>query len=182
MTIRRVRATFLRWWMSWPQPEPKSEAGYRTLILPSWCEQVLDHRYQGPGSNSNTLDLVFPSRVGTLRDPPNVDNMLKDAFMNAGFPDITSHIFRKTVATLMDQAGLSPRAGADQLGHSQVTMTMNTYWGRKAVDTRAAPYGLTISAGLSRRPSGTLTEARYPLIAFNVWAPSGLLASLGRDG
>jgi integrase len=73
-----------------------------------------------------------------LRDPSNIDHQLKDAFTTAGYPDITSHIFRKTVATLMDKAGLSARAGADQLGHSQISMTQNTYWGRETTDTGAA--------------------------------------------
>ena len=88
--------------------------------------------------NWGDLDIVVPSAAGTLRDPSNIDHQLKDAFTTAGYPDFTSHIFRKTVATLMDKAGLSARAGADQLGHSQISMTQNTYWGRETTDTGAA--------------------------------------------
>lgn len=36
---------------------------------------------------------------------------------------VTTHTFRKTVATWMDEAGLSARAAADQLGHAQPSMT-----------------------------------------------------------
>lgn len=123
------------------KPEPKTEAGYRTLVLPTWAKTLLGGRHARfsiASAVTNPAWLVFPSTVGTLRDPSNVDHQLKEAFTAAGFPDITSHIFRKTVATLMDDAGLSARAGADQLGHAQVSMTQNTYWGRKVIDTGAA--------------------------------------------
>ncbi|GAA0903647.1 site-specific integrase [Virgisporangium aurantiacum] len=120
------------------KPEPKTDAGYRTLVLPSWCKQLLKARWARSDLSWGELRLVFPSAVATLRDPSNVDHHLKDAFVWAGLPDITSHIFRKTVATLMDKAGLSARAGADQLGHAQVSMTQNTYFGRKVSDTGAA--------------------------------------------
>ncbi len=123
------------------KPEPKSEAGYRTLILPSWAIGMLTSRDAGFSTSNEEQkleDLVFPSAVGTLRDPSNVDHQLKDAFKAAGFPDITSHIFRKSVATLMDHAGLSARAAADQLGHSAVSLTQDTYFGRKVADTGAA--------------------------------------------
>jgi integrase len=39
-----------------------------------------------------------------------------------GVPDATTHSFRKTVATLIDDEGLSARIGADHLGHSHVSM------------------------------------------------------------
>ena len=34
---------------------------------------------------------------------------------------VTSHVLRKTVATLVDHAGLSTRAAADQLGHANTS-------------------------------------------------------------
>jgi integrase len=45
---------------------------------------------------------------------------------------------RKTVATLMDMAGLSARAAADQLGHAKVSMTQDNYMGRHVARTGAA--------------------------------------------
>ncbi|MGI8993643.1 MAG: tyrosine-type recombinase/integrase [Nocardioidaceae bacterium] len=33
------------------------------------------------------------------------------------------HTYRKTVATMLDQVGLSARTIADQLGHSRISMT-----------------------------------------------------------
>jgi integrase len=42
-------------------------------------------------------------------------------------PDVTSHTFRKSVATLIDDEGLSPRIGADHLGHAGISETMDAY-------------------------------------------------------
>jgi integrase len=50
----------------------------------------------------------------------------------------TSHTFRRTVATLMDQSGLSARAAADQLGHSHPSLTQDVYYGRRIASTGAA--------------------------------------------
>ncbi|WP_324276733.1 tyrosine-type recombinase/integrase [Blastococcus brunescens] len=43
---------------------------------------------------------------------------------------VTSHTFRKSVATRLDEAGLSPRQVADQLGHANPSMTLDVYFGR----------------------------------------------------
>ncbi len=59
-------------------------------------------------------------------------------FAAAGFGWVTSHIYRKTVATLMDEAGLTARQAADQLGHAKVSMTQDNYFGRKVARTGAA--------------------------------------------
>jgi integrase len=51
---------------------------------------------------------------------------------------VTSHTFRKTVATRMEEAGLTPRQVADQLGHSKVSMAQDVYFGRGVVVADAA--------------------------------------------
>jgi integrase len=55
-----------------------------------------------------------------------------------GVPDATSHSFRKTVATLIDDEGLSARIGADHLGHSRVSMTQDKYMARGRVHAQVA--------------------------------------------
>ena len=55
-----------------------------------------------------------------------------------GMPEVTSHSFRKTVATLIDDAGLSARIGADHLGHAKVSMTQDRYMSRGRVHTQVA--------------------------------------------
>lgn len=54
------------------------------------------------------------------------------------FAWVTSHVFRKTVATRMEEAGCTPREVADQLGHSRPSMTQDVYFGRNVVTAKAA--------------------------------------------
>jgi integrase len=118
------------------KPKPKSEAGWRIIELPSWAVTMLKERRAG--AVPNQWDVVFTSPEGLLRDPSNSQADLRETFTAAGYPDITSHTFRRTVATLMDQAGLSARAAADQLGHAKVSMTTDVYFGRRLASTGAA--------------------------------------------
>ncbi|WP_214402243.1 hypothetical protein [Pseudonocardia lacus] len=56
---------------------------------------------------------------------------LRQVFADAGYPWVTSHVDLKTVATLMDTAGLTARQAADQLGHAEVSTTQHNYFGRR---------------------------------------------------
>jgi integrase len=47
-------------------------------------------------------------------------------------------VFRKTVATRLDEAGFTPRKLADQLGHANPSMTLDVYFGRQVVSAAAA--------------------------------------------
>lgn len=60
--------------------------------------------------------------------------------MRAGtkFEWVVPHVYRKTVATMLDQGGLSARMIADQLGHSRISMTQDVYMGRRVVDGSVA--------------------------------------------
>ncbi|HJP73493.1 MAG TPA: tyrosine-type recombinase/integrase [Pseudonocardiaceae bacterium] len=115
--------------------KPKSRSGYRTLELPSWMVERL--RVRKP-ADARPEDPVFTAPLGGLRDPSNTNADLRELFDSAGYSWVTSHIYRKTVASLMDDAGLSARAAADQLGHAQVSMTQNRYMKRRVAKTGAA--------------------------------------------
>jgi integrase len=119
-------------------PTTKSTAGMRTLALPSWCVQMLRDRAERSGAEIVSDDPVFPAPKGGLRDPSNTQADLKDSLEWCGLPWVTSHVFRKTTATLLDGAGLSARSIADQLGHAQPSLTQNVYMGRKIASTEAA--------------------------------------------
>jgi integrase len=53
-------------------------------------------------------------------------------------PDVSSHSFRKSLATLIDDGGLSARVGADVLGHRHVSMTQDRYMARGRVHSEVA--------------------------------------------
>ncbi len=55
-----------------------------------------------------------------------------------GLPVVTTHSFRKSVATLIDDRGLSARIGADQLGHARPSMTQDVYMTRGKLHAQVA--------------------------------------------
>lgn len=123
------------------EDEAKSEAGLRTLYLPASVVLMLSERRGrlnvGEAARRG-LDVVFPSPLGKLRDPSNTAKSLRKVLDAAGFPWATSHTFRRTVATRMDEAGFTPREIANQLGHSRVSMSLDNYMDRRQPVTRAA--------------------------------------------
>ena len=114
----------------------KTTAGHRVLQLPTWCVEMLRERalagFRAPDQP------VFQAPMGGLRDPSNTSADLRDAFAKAGFEWATSHVLRKTTATLLDRGGLTAREIADQLGHAHPSMTTDRYLGRGVVAERAA--------------------------------------------
>lgn len=116
--------------------ETKTAAGKRTLPLPSFAVGMLKARrtvrYYGE------QPMIFPSTAGTWRDPNNFGKEWRTVREELGVPEVTTHSFRKTVATLIDDEGLSARIGADHLGHSKVSMTQDRYMTRGCVHAEVA--------------------------------------------
>jgi integrase len=109
----------------------KTAAGLRVLPLPAFAIVMLMGRQVAASGNAH--DVVFPSALGTLRDPSAVHKQWRTVRGCLKLDWVTSHTYRKTLATLLDDQGLSARVGADQLGHAQVSMTQDVYMGRKTV-------------------------------------------------
>ena len=120
------------------KPKPKSEAGWQSVQLPSWCTGTLRCRRSRPG---NRWKAIFTSPAGLLCDPTKTQAHLRSAFARLGYPGLTSHTFRRTVGTPTDQAALSARAAADQLAHAKISMTQDYYFGRtlRVAGTVAVP-------------------------------------------
>jgi integrase len=116
--------------------ETKTAAGKRTVRLSSFALNMLTARravgYYGE------QPMIFPSTAGTWRDPNNFGKQWRTVREALGVPQVTTHSFRKTVATLIDDEGLSSRIGADHLGHSKVSMTQDRYMTRGRVHTEVA--------------------------------------------
>jgi hypothetical protein len=149
-------------------PATKTDAGTRTLLLPRWCVMNLRERASSLArgmKESGTL-LVFPAPLGGWRDPSNTQADLRDVLASAGFDWGSSQVFRTTVATVMDHAGLSSRAAADQLGHANTSMTTDVHFGRKvaATGTAAVLEALGDLAPTSRRPRPGPSAAGSPCL------------------
>lgn len=121
----------------------KTDVSQRALALPSWlvtmlCERriVLADRFGVPVDELHGP--VFPNSLGKLRDKHNTLARWREFRQRAGYPWVTFRTFRRSVATILDEAGLSARQIADQLGHSKVSTTQDVYMGRRVSSRRAA--------------------------------------------
>lgn len=111
------------------QKFPKTHASARVITAPAAVIEVLRDR-KAYRAVANDLDLVFTSANAGVLDPNNAERALRERRDAMGFPGVTSHSLRKCVATMLDAAGMSPRAIADYLGHSKPSMTMDVYMQR----------------------------------------------------
>lgn len=99
-------------------------------------------------------ELVFPSMLGKLRDTSNTESDWRANRDRLGFPGLSSHAFRKTVATALDVSGLSARAIAEYLGHKRPSMTQDVYMSRRAGGDESAEK-LTRMFGVSSELNST---------------------------
>lgn len=116
--------------------ETKTPADTRTIALPVFAVRNLKARHDQPFFGEQLM--IFPSTAGTWRDPNNFGKQWRQVRDELGVPEMTTNSFRKSIATLIDEGGLSARVGADQLGHSKVSMTQDRYMARGRVHTEVA--------------------------------------------
>jgi integrase len=110
---------------------PKSQSSKRTLpvepevldILRAQQSMIMIHGY------ANEMGLVFVSSTGNPLDPKLVNKHLKAHCHRAGLRALSYHCFRHTTATLMLGAGEEAYEVMNYLGHSQISLTVNTYGG-----------------------------------------------------
>lgn len=63
----------------------------------------------------------------TPLEPRNVTRQFKALLIVAKLPDMRVHDPRHSCATLLLAQGVNPRVVMETLGHSQVSLTLNTY-------------------------------------------------------
>lgn len=131
--------------------EPKTDAGYRVLPMPDFVMMMLKMRYPGP---EYAMSPVFPNALGTWRDRNNTGRTLRKFRTAAGYKWVTSHVFRKTAITIMDQQGLSARTIAGYVGHARPSITQDTYMDRRPEDRR-------VSEAMDREYSKPRETARW---------------------
>lgn len=140
-TVVRVKGAGLQ------RTSTKTAAGERTLRLPGWAVDMVIRRGERFGWRGPLFPIPERRRGrqehrGVWRDPNNTSRDLREARDRAGFGWLSSHAFRRTVATVMDEAGLTAREIADQLGHARPSITQDVYLGRRAVGDAAALEGM----------------------------------------
>jgi integrase len=103
------------------------------LTVPDWAAPMFTRRKLAAGPDNP----LFASLEGGWLDPSNTGNRLREALDQLGFVWVISHVGRKTVATLLDEAGLNVGEIADQLGNSRAA-TERHYIRRRSRNTKAA--------------------------------------------
>lgn len=116
------------------QDFPKTEHGYRRLLLPEYGRRaLLDQRARGL-----PFDLIFPSRLGTPKHPSNVRTHWRE-IRGEDFGWVMPKTFRKTAATAIERQ-FGAEQSSKQLGHSSPDVTRRHYIDRahQAPDSTAA--------------------------------------------
>ncbi len=114
--------------------ETKTVRSRRTLVVPPVVVSALrTHRVRqnlerlAAGERWVDNDLVFATTTGTLSDGPNVTHRFRRLLKKAGLPPMRFHDLRHACASLLLVQGVHPRVVMETLGHSQISLTMNTY-------------------------------------------------------
>ena len=114
--------------------EPKTARSRRTLALPASIGRVLkEHRNwqqserAAAGEKWTETGLVFTTPNGKPIDATKVSKDFHRHLDRAGLTQRRFHDLRHSCATLLLVQGVSPRVVMEVLGHSQISLTMNTY-------------------------------------------------------
>lgn len=132
--LQTVRAAFKAVKTSVQITELKSARSRRTIALPAVAITALrSHRTRQlearltAGRHWQDRGFVLTSAVGTPLEPRNVTRQFKALLTAANLPDMRLHDLRHSCATLLLAQGVNPRVVMETLGHSQVSLTLNTY-------------------------------------------------------
>jgi integrase len=154
MQIKRI--------LSWRKGEglvfaaPKTESSRRTLYLSDFAIAALqEHQsrqrqlegFAKPGWNKHNL--VFCTKSGRPIERTNLrKSYFRPLVTKAGLPQIRFHDLRHTAATLLFQLDVHPKVVQQMLGHSNISITLDTY-------SHAVP---VMEAGASERLGGLLKQ------------------------
>jgi integrase len=127
------------------------------IDLPDYAVDMLTARAQE--ERPNKLDLIFPSTVGTMRDPSNFASQWRgvrdDLEHLAG---TTGHSFRKTLSDLTADKSGDPRVAADVLGHKDVSTTLRHYLSKGRRHPEVAKWNQEAVTGQKSKPARKTTK------------------------
>ena len=116
----------------------KSKARHRAVGLPTWLADRMLARSQTSPAYGYLFSSPHLLDQEKMWDQSKGAKALADVLDGAGFPWATPHSFRRTVATMLHEAGVPLVRVADQLGHADPTMTARVYLGRDAMGDKSS--------------------------------------------
>jgi integrase len=123
---------------------PKSDAGRRVIALDKTTIAALrEHRFRqqaerAAGTRWTGTGYVFTTKTGRPFGPDRVTRLFQGLVADSGLPPVTLHGLRHGAATLALAAGTDLKVVQDQLGHSTVVLTADTYTSVLPETARAA--------------------------------------------
>lgn len=131
--VRRT-VDFIAKYGGYVETEPKTAKGKRMLALPSFVAEMLkSHRIQQleqrlkVGEAWEEKDLVFTGLHGGYFSPRYVVKLFDRLLKDAGILHIRFHDLRHSAATLLLSMGVEMKVIQEILGHSNISMTADTY-------------------------------------------------------
>jgi integrase len=108
--------------------ETKTSRARRKVDMPAFAIAALRRHRAAVGALPHPSALVFTSSEGTLLRRSNLHRRsYKPLLARAKLPAVSFHALRHTAATLALAAGVNPKVVQERLGHSSVTLTLDTY-------------------------------------------------------
>jgi integrase len=108
--------------------EPKTSRSRRRVELPSFSTEALRRHRQALTATPHPERLVFTdSDGGPLRRSNLQRRSFEPLLARAGLRKIRFHDLRHSAATLLLAQGVHPKVVQERLGHSTITLTLDTY-------------------------------------------------------
>ena len=121
--------------LGYKETEPKTRKSRRSIVLTAFAVEALKKHQarqlemkKAAGDAWEEHDYVFCTTIGKHLHPGHdVLEELKKLLKKAGLPDVRFHDLRHSTATLLLSKGVHPKVVQEILGHSEISMTLDTY-------------------------------------------------------
>ncbi|MFJ7229795.1 tyrosine-type recombinase/integrase [Streptomyces tendae] len=150
---------------------PKTTRSIRTVSMPQHLVRALTHHREQQERERKVAGkkwqpmqgqpdgLVFTTQTGRVIDPRGLNRMLTILCRDANVRRVRVHDLRHTCASLLLSRGVDARTIMETLGHSTITMTLDTYAHVMDTTLRAAAERMDDALSLDDPDEGSKGEA-----------------------
>lgn len=104
---------------------PKTYAGIREVPIPEFIKNEIINQMMLAENNFDKQ--LFVNVNGGYMDPRNANRLLKKSLKRLGIEDVSTHSLRHTYGTRCIEAGMRAVALQRLMGHTDISVTLNTY-------------------------------------------------------